>query len=1191
VFSRFFIDRPIFATVLSIAITLAGAISLYSLPIAMYPPIAPPTVNVTCQYPGASAQVVAETIAAPIEQQVNGVENMMYMSSQSTNDGSYTLTVTFRNTVDLNLAQVLVQNRVALAIPNLPDVIKATGVTTKKQAPDILLAIGIYSPDGRYDQLYLSNYATIQLQPVLSRLPGISDVRMFGQRDYSMRIWLDPDKLAARTMTATDVVMALREQNLQVAAGQIGQSPTIVGQQTQVTLSTLGRLTEVKDFENVIVKTTPQGEIVRVRDVGSVKLGAKNEDVSSRVDGHPISNLAIFQLPDANALATADLVKSKIEELKKEFPPGVDYMIRYDTTPFIRESINEVFKTLLDSVVLVALVVLLFLQNWRSAIIPLIAVPVGIVGTFAVMLVMGFSLNNLTLFGLVLAIGIVVDDAIVVVESVEHHIEHGLKPRAATIKAMSEVSSPVIAVGLVLSSVFIPCAFISGITGQFFRQFALTIASATVISTFNSLTLSPALAAMLLKPRRKGHYQALPWPAFMIVGAWAGFKFLAPLAEAHVKANELAAGVSPLATVVDVARGMGVEPGTAALGGAIVVGAIALMCLSKPINLLCGVGFELFNRGFQATANGYARMVGGMLRVFALVLLLYVGVLGLTYWGFLNTPRGFIPSQDMGYLLVNIQLPDSASLERTQDVIVKMEEIAHKIKGVDATVGVAGQSLLMNAYGSNFGTMFLTLRPFEERTTPETYYEGIANQLRSQIPRAVTDAEVAVFGPPPVRGVGRAGGYMIMIEDRSDLGPRALQEYTEAIVNTSNTMPELKGNTAVFRANVPQIFLDVDRTACMLKGVDLQDAFSTLQVYLGSLYVNDFNLFGRTWQVIAQSEAAFRDRKDDINRLRVRNASGTMVPLGAVAQATEIDGPLILTRYNMSPSASINGSAAPGVSSGKAIELMEQIATDKLPKSMSFEWTELAYLELEAGNTAILVFAFSIVMVFLVLAAQFESWSMPLAVILSVPLCVSSALIGLNFGKIITWLPPVHLLLTKFDLVPAGMEINIFTQIGLVVLVGLASKNAILIVEFAKVIHRSGKSIRESTLEACRLRLRPIIMTSMAFVLGVLPLLNAHGAGAEMRKALGLAVFSGMLGVTLFGILVTPVFFYLIDSLSESSWFRSRRVRQIGHVILGIVTLSYLWRPSRWGLQAPTGGPTPTGGTGDVKSRGHLKGK
>ena len=741
---------------------------------------------------------------------------------------------------------------------------------------------------------------------------------------------------------------------MQVAAGQVGQTPTVKGQQTQITLSTLGRLSEIKEFENVIVKTTPEGRLVRVRDVGRVELGAKNQDVSSRVNGQPISNLAIFQLPDANALATADLVRATIDELKKDFPPGVDYMIRYDTTPFIRESINEVFKTLLDSVVLVALVVLVFLQNWRSAIIPLIAVPVGIVGTFAVMLVMGFSLNNLTLFGLVLAIGIVVDDAIVVVESVEHHIEHGLKPRAATIKAMSEVSAPVIAVGLVLSSVFIPCAFISGITGQFFRQFALTIASATVISTFNSLTLSPALAAMLLKPRRKGNYEALPWPAFLIIGTWAGFKYLGPLVAARVaSANALSAGGSPISTIVDLGRSVGMEPDTAAYWAGALAGGIGLLCLSKPLNWIFGVGFELFNRGFQATARGYARFVGVMLRGFALVLLLYGGVLGLTYWGFLNTPRGFIPSQDMGYLLVNIQLPDSASLERTQNVIVQMEEIAHKIDGVDATVGVAGQSLLMNAYGSNFGTMFLTLKPFHERTTPDTYYEAIANKLRMQIPRVVTDAEVAVFGPPPVRGVGRAGGYMIMIEDRGDLGPKKLQEYTEAVVNAANARPELGGNTAVFRANVPQIYLNVDRTACMLKGVDLQDAFSTLQVYLGSLYINDFNLFGRTWQVIAQSEAKYRDRKDDINRLRVRNQSGTMVPLGSVAQVTEIDGPLVLSRYNTAPAASINGSAAPGVSSGRAIEVLEDIARKELPKAMTFEWTELAFLELEAGNTAV----------------------------------------------------------------------------------------------------------------------------------------------------------------------------------------------------------------------------------------------
>ena len=629
VFSRFFIDRPIFATVLSIAITLAGALALWSLPIAMYPPIAPPTVNVTCQYPGASAQVVAETVAAPIEQQVNGVENMMYMSSTSANDGNYSLTVTFKHGIDMNLAQVLVQNRVSLAMPLLPDVIKATGVTVKKQSPDILLAIGIWSPDRRFDQLYLSNYATISVQPELARLPGISEVRMFGQRDYSMRIWLDPDKLAIRNMTAGDVVRALREQNLQVAAGQLGQSPTVEGQKTQITLTTLGRLVDTDQFANIIVKKTPDDRIVRIRDLGRVEIGAKNQDTDAKVDGKPVANLAIFQLPDANALETADIVKAKIEELKLDFPEGVDYMIRYDTTPFIRESIQEVFKTLLDSVVLVALVVLLFLQNWRSAIIPLVAVPVGIVGTFAVMLAMGFSLNNLTLFGLVLAIGIVVDDAIVVVEAVEHHIEHGLAPRAATLKAMSEVSAPVIAVGLVLSAVFIPCAFITGITGQFFRQFALTIASSTVVSTINSLALSPALAAMLLKPRRKGVYDTLPWPAFAMIGAWVGYAWVMPYLLGALPASRVRSTAGAVATAVARLRageGRGHPAGSGRPAGVDRWrGSWARLLILRPANRVMGVFFELFNRGFTATANGYARFVGGMLKRFVWVVLAYGG--------------------------------------------------------------------------------------------------------------------------------------------------------------------------------------------------------------------------------------------------------------------------------------------------------------------------------------------------------------------------------------------------------------------------------------------------------------------------------------------------------------------------------------------------------------------------------------
>ncbi|MHB1562150.1 MAG: efflux RND transporter permease subunit, partial [Isosphaeraceae bacterium] len=813
-----------------------------------------------------------------------------------------------------------------------------------------------------------------------------------------------------------------------------------------------------------------------------------------------------------------------------------------------------------------------------------------------------------------------VDDAIVVVEAVEHHIEHGLRPRAATIKAMSEVSAPVIAVGLVLSAVFIPCAFITGITGQFFRQFALTIASSTVLSTLNSLTLSPALAALLLKPKRPGHHERLPWPAFAMVGAWVGYAWLMPyLADRHseidtvmhragvTRAVEASEALGPWRTALargfETAAEAGISHERAAMLAGLAAGVLAGLIVILPANRILGVFFCWFNRGFTATSTGYAHFVGWMLRRFVRVLVAYGGLLAITLYlyngtpqqirdklylpapnpmateggwltdaskqvagwevepnsfreklkqgagkavdlakglaTFTGTPRGFIPSQDMGYLLVNIQLPDSASLERTQAVIDHINVLAHKIPGVSATVGIAGQSLLLSAFGSNFGTMFVTLQGFDKRRTAELYYESIMNQLRGMLAQQIPEATIMIFGPPPVRGVGRAGGFLVMIEDRGDNGPAALQTQVENLVDLANRQPELVpgGNTSVFRANVPQVFLDVNRTALMLKGVRLQDVFQTLQVYLGSLYVNDFNLFGRTWQVIVQAQAKYRDQLEDIRRLRVRNSGGTMVPIGAVADVRMINGPLVLTRYNMYPAASINGNARPGISSGRAIEVMQELARSELPKSMSFEWTELAYLELEAGDTAMIVFAFSIVMVFLVLAAQFESWSMPLAVILSVPLCILGALVGVN---------------------AAGMDINIFTQIGLVVLVGLASKNAILIVEFAKVIRRSGKPIREATLQACRLRLRPIIMTSMAFILGVLPLLFAHGAGAEMRRSLGMAVFSGMLGVTIFGILLTPVFFYLIDSVSESSLFASRGVRTTGRfILLGVISLVF----------------------------------
>ena len=1155
--SRFFIDRPIFASVLSIVITLAGGIAIFALPIAQYPQISPPTVQVDCNYPGASAQVVSETVATPIEQQVNGVENMLYMSSQCTNDGSYNLTVTFKHGVDLNMAQVLVQNRVSLAIPLLPDVIKQTGVTTRKKSPDILLAIGINSPGGRYDQLYLSNYALMRIKDELARLPGISDVTMLGQRDYSMRIWVDPEKLSSRDMTAGDVVAAIREQNMQVATGQIGQQPINQGQQIQVPLSTLGRLATVEQFENIIVKSLPDGRITRVKDIAKVELGAKNQDISSRLNGSPTVSLAVFQLPDANALDTADLVRAKMEELRAEFPDGVTYQIRYDTTPFIRESIHEVFKTLQEAIILVAVVVLLFLQNWRSAIIPLIAVPVAIVGTFAALAVFGFSINNLTLFGLVLAIGIVVDDAIVVVEAVEHHIEHGLSPREATVRAMDEVSGPVIAIGLVLTAVFVPCAFITGIVGQFFRQFALTIAISTLISAFNSLTLSPALAALLLRPKgHGGSATALPRLFYSVTGALAAWQFLTPKLEPVLKRIPVQQlGVPTIQKVV--ANPLFVE------GLAIVLGLVAGWIIGKIIDRLLVGFFGLFNKAFGIATKAYTGTISLLLRGSIIVLIIYSGLMYLTYHEFAHTPRGFIPTQDMGYLLVNVQLPDSASSERTVEVMDKIEAIALKQPGVAYTQSMAGQSLLLSAFGSNFASMFVILDTFANRLEPEKYGETIAANLRKKFGAQILDAQVTVFGPPPVRGVGRAGGYRIMVEDRGDQGSTVLQGQTENLVEKSNQQPTLVGNFAVFRANVPQLFADVNRTTCMTKQVALRDLFQTMQIYLGSLYVNDFNLFGRTWQVIVQAESKFRNKIEDVHRLKVRNAVGSMVPLGTLANIKEVNGPLILTRYNMYPAASINGNAGPGISSGQAINIMEDLARKELLPSMSTEWTELAFLELQAGNTAMVVFGFAVVMVFLVLAAQYESWSLPIAVILVVPMCLLSAITGVNV---------------------AGADINIFTQIGFVVLVGLASKNAILIIEFAKANREAGNSRRQATLEACRLRLRPIVMTSFAFILGVVPLMITHGAGAEMRRILGTTVFSGMLGVTLFGIFLTPVFFFVIDWLGETRLVSSPLIRGVGTVTLDVFALGFVHRLGRRIRKSITAKTVPAKAADDVES-------
>jgi multidrug efflux pump len=1073
VFSKFFIDRPIFAAVLSIVTFLAGAIAVVNLPLAQYPPITPPSIIVSCNYPGASAQVVAETIAAPIEQQVNGVERMLYMSSQCTNDGSYSLTVTFEPGVNLNFAQVLVQNRVNLALPQLPDVVKATGVTTRKRSPDILLIISLYSPDGSRDNLYLSNYGTIQVRDEIVRVDGVGDVFLFGQQDYSMRIWVDPEALASRNLTAGDVAAALSDQNQQVAAGHVGQPPVSPGQQLEQTLTTLGRLSEPDQFADVILKTDDQGRKVRIRDIGRVELSAKTLDIVARLNNEATTSIAVFQLPDANALDTADRVRNKMEELQQNFPPGVGYKVAFDTTPFVRESVIEVVRTLVEAVILVALVVLVFLQNWRSAVIPLVAVPVAIFGTFAVMAAIGFSLNNLTLFGLVLAIGIVVDDAIVVVEAVEHHIEQGMRPREATMQAMEEVSGPVIAVGLVLSAVFLPCAFISGITGQFFRQFAVTIAVSTVISAFNSLSLSPALAAILLKPRG-GRRDPLTW-------------------------------------LLDTALGW---------------------------------FFRGFNAVFGAAISAYTWTVGGLLRGSALVLVVYAGLIGLTLFGFFKLPAGWIPQQDKGYLMASVQLPDAASLERTIEVVRQVDEIAHAEPGVADTIGVSGQSFTLGAYGPNFGNFFLPLKEFDERRKMAKEHhldmssDAITARLRKEIAQKIPDAIVTVFGAPPVQGLGTAGGFKFMVEDRGDLGLENLQKQTENLIAKGNKTPGLTGLMTVFRANAPQLYVDVNREQASQMGVQLTDIFTTLQVYLGSLYVNDFNKFGRTWQVVVQAEGKYRSEIEDVRQLRVRNAAGGMVPLGAVATVKEINGPLLLTRYNMYPAAAVNGNTAPGVSSGQAIKLVDELGQEELPHAMAVEWTEIYYMQILAGNTAMKIFALSVLLVFLVLAALYESWSLPLAVILVVPMCILGSLVGV-------WL--------------SHSDINIFTQIGFVVLVGLASKNAILIVEFAKVKREAGAGAREATLEACRLRLRPILMTSFAFILGVVPLMLAVGAGAEMRQTLGTAVFSGMLGVTLFGIFLTPVFYYVIDWLTQSRLLNSPTGRRVALIVLWIATLGLFW--------------------------------
>jgi multidrug efflux pump subunit AcrB len=1109
VFSRFFINRPIFASVLSIVIVLAGSIALFTLPVAQYPDITPPTVEVSAYYPGANADVVAKTVAAPIEQQVNGVEGMMYMSSQCTNDGNYTLTVTFQPGSDLNISQVLVQNRESLAEPVLPDLVKRRGISVKKKSPNVLMIVNLFAKEDertklKRTNLELSNYATIQIRDELSRLPGVGDITYLGQRDYSMRLWLDPQKLASYGINAQDVISAVQAQNIQVAAGQIGQPPTPRGQVSQYIIMTLGRLENTDQFANIIVKNVGS-TLVYLKDVANIELGAQSYDQACTLDGKPSVALSVYQLPGSNALDVAKRVKDRMRQLKRQFPPGIDYAIVYDTTPFINESINEVFETLFDAIVLVAVVVLLFLQNWRSALIPLIAVPVAVIGTFAVMAAMGFSLNNLTLFGLVLAIGIVVDDAIVVVEAVEHHIEHGMAPREATLRAMELVSGPVVAIGLVLSAVFIPCAFITGITGQFFRQFALTIAVSTIISAFNSLTLSPALSALLLRPRVKGHFEALPWFAFAPLGAWAGHKV-----GAHWGSHAFAAAaphVSP--AVLDALHVWG--PMVAGALAGLVVG----LLLGRPVNFLLGWSFQTFNRGFDYSTGAYTRLVSGALRVSLLVLVIYGGLLGLTWWGFTHTPTGFIPPQDKGYLLVNVQLPDAASVTRTQKVVKKIEDIALTTPGVKHTVAISGQSILLGANASNFGALYLMLDVFENRTKPDLSGDAIAQALQERFQKEVPEATVNIFGAPPVEGLGTAGGFKLVVQDTGDTGIATLQQTADKVVEAAEGDPRLQGAFTSFRADTPWLELVIDRAQAKDRGVSIDDVRTTLESTLGPFYINDFNRFGRTWQVNVQALDSFRSDVEAIKKLEVRNSQGQMVPLGVFATPRWVSGPVMVTRYNMYLAAAVHADAGPGTSSGQAIESLEELANDpdRLPQTMRTEWTELALLQLKTGNTAMWVFLLAVVLVFLVLAAQYESWALPLAVILVVPMCLLCAIAGV---------------------VIARMDVNIFTQIGFLVLVGLACKNAILIVEFAKAQREEGVPRREATLAACQLRLRPIIMTSFAFILGVVPLMLSEGAGAEMRRTLGVAVFSGMLGVTLFGIFLTPVFFYVIQWLKDA---------------------------------------------------------
>jgi len=1027
--SHFFIDRPIFASVVAIVFVILGGVAFVRLPIAQYPEISPPTINITGQYPGANATVVAQTVVAPIEQQINGVENMIYMSSNSTGDGRFSIAVTFDIGTNLDIAQVQVQNRVAIAQPRLPADVRAIGVTVNKASPDLMMVVHLLSPDKSRDTLFISNYATLEITDALTRVDGVGSITVFGARDYAMRVWLDPDRLQSVGLTASDVVAALQGQNVQVASGVLNQPPMDKPGAFQISVSTQGRLADPAEFANIVVKQTANA-VVRIKDVGRVELAAQDYSTNSYLDMSPAVALGIFQRPGSNALATADRVEQTMQALSKRFPPGIKYDIVYNPTQFIQQSVEAVRSTIAEAIILVILVIVLFLQTWRAAVIPIVAIPVSLVGTFFFMSLFGFSLNNLSLFGLVLAIGIVVDDAIVVVENVQRGIEHGLSPREAARRSMDEVGTALIAIALVLTAVFVPSSFITGISGQFYRQFALTITGATVISLIVSLTLSPALCRLLLKPPKENGARWWNWPTRTFFGG--------------------------------------------------------------------------FNWGFERLTRGYGWLTGRTVRLSVLMLALYAVVIGFGLNEFRKTPVGFIPQLDRGFLIIVTQLPPAASLARTDDVNRRVVEIALKVPGIAHAVNIVGFSGATFTQAPNAGAVFVTLAPFEERAQhPEQSAGALQAELFKRL-SVIQEAQVFVAAPPPVSGIGNAGGFRMMVEDRAGSGPEALQNATYAMMGRAAQTPGVTQVFSLFENKTPQLYLDIDRVKAQLLGINIPDVFAALQIYLGSAYVNDFNLFGRTYRVVAQADDQYRADTRDVLNIRVRNKSGDTVPLGAFTTVRTVTSPYRVPRYNLYPAAELDGAAAPGVSQGEAIKVMEKLAAETLPEGFSYEWTTLAFQQLRAGNTAIFAFVLAVVFVFLVLAAQFESLTLPLAVILIVPMCLIASIVGV---------------------VLRGQDNNILTQVGFIVLIGLAAKNAILIVEFATQLEQGGRDRFAAAMEAAHLRLRPILMTSMAFILGVSPLAWSVGAGAELRQTLGTTVFSGMIGVTLFGLIFTPVFY------------------------------------------------------------------